>query len=366
MSVTVMNLSKSFATAEGIVRAVQGLNLQIKRGEFFSLLGPSGCGKTTTIRCLAGLETPDEGEIYLGDELVFSRFKGLALPTYERKIGMVFQSYAIWPHMNVFDNVAFPLKCGMREKLAQREIRERVTAALGLVHMEGFESRPSTQLSGGQQQRVALARSLVRNPEVVLLDEPLSNLDAKLRTETRLELRQLWKKLGITAVYVTHDQVEAFAVSDRIGVMLDGRLVQVGAPRDIYLQPSETFIADFVGRINFLEGEVIQEKARAEKKSILTPIGLVECPGLENMVEGRKLKLGIRAESIRLCSVSEVAAANCFSGIVRGAVFLGEYVDCEVSIDEQSFYVKLPPEQEVKVGTRVGVLLPRESWVILP
>jgi iron(III) transport system ATP-binding protein len=363
MSVTIKNLSKAFTTARGLVGAVRELNLQVGRGEFFSLLGPSGCGKTTTIRCLAGLETPDDGEIWLGEDLVFSRVKKRMLPVHQRKIGMVFQSYAIWPHMNVFDNVAFPLKYGMGRRPSQREIQERVERACALVQLEGFESRPATQLSGGQQQRVALARSLVREPEVVLLDEPLSNLDAKLRAEMRLELRQLLKKAGATAVYVTHDQAEAFAVSDRIGVMMEGRLIQVGAPREIYLHPQESFIAEFVGRINFLEGEV----TRAEgKKVVRTPIGQVEFWGIEERSEGEKVRLGIRAESIQLAEAGRGEGVNCFTGVVQSAVFLGEHIDCEVEIGDQVFSVMVPPELEVGVGSRVRVLFPPRAWMVLP
>jgi iron(III) transport system ATP-binding protein len=279
---------------------------------------------------------------------------------------MVFQSYAIWPHMNVFDNIAFPLKYGMRKRPSEREIRQKVSEVCALVQLEGFESRPATQLSGGQQQRVALARSLVRNPEVVLLDEPLSNLDAKLRMETRLELRHLLKKAGATAVYVTHDQAEAFAVSDRVGVMLDGRLVQVGNPRDIYLRPQESFVADFVGRINFLEGTVSSPGGPGSTKVVQTPIGAIACPGLENLPEGRRVKLGIRAESIRLPLAVSTDAVNTFSGTVTTAVFLGEYMDCEVTIGGQVFSVKLPPELEVSVGSTVNVLLPRDSLIVLP
>ncbi len=366
MSVMIQALSKSFITTRGAVRAVQKVDLKIERGEFFSLLGPSGCGKTTTIRCLAGLENPDEGEIWLGDELVFSRAKNRMLPVHKRKIGMVFQSYAIWPHMNVFENVAFPLKFGLPRRPSDREIREKVAKACALVQLEGFESRPATQLSGGQQQRVALARSLVREPEVVLLDEPLSNLDAKLRAETRLELRQLLKKAKATAVYVTHDQAEAFAVSDRIGVMLEGRLIQVGAPREIYLHPGKSFIAEFVGRINFLEGVVAAGEEKGQKKVVRTSIGPVECPGIESFSEGEKVKLGIRAESVKLAGHAEKGAPNWFAGIVQNAIFLGEYIDCEVTINGKMFVVKVPPEQEVSTGSRVDVLLPYNSWVVLP
>ncbi len=366
MSVLIKGLSKSFMTTRGIVRAVQQVDLEIERGEFFSLLGPSGCGKTTTIRCLAGLENPDEGEIWLGDELVFSRAKNRMLPVHKRKIGMVFQSYAIWPHMNVFENVAFPLKYGLQRRPSDREIEEKVAKACALVQLVGFESRPATQLSGGQQQRVALARSLVREPEVVLLDEPLSNLDAKLRAETRLELRQLLKKAGATAVYVTHDQAEAFAVSDRIGVMLEGRLIQVGAPREIYLRPSGSFIAEFVGRINFLEGVVAALEAKGQKKVVQTPLGPVECPNIENFSEGEKVKLGIRAESVKLAERAEQGVPNWFWGTVQSAIFLGEYIDCEVAVNGKMFAVKVPPEQEVSAGRRVAILLPYNSWVVLP
>ena len=365
MAVSIRNLNKSFATARGVIQAVCELNLEIKPGEFFSLLGPSGCGKTTTIRCIAGLENPDEGDIMLGSELVFSRSRNRMIPVYQRKIGMVFQSYAIWPHMNVFENVAFPLKYGLDKRLTDREIKEKVSRACALVQLVGFESRPATQLSGGQQQRVALARSVVRDPEVVLLDEPLSNLDAKLRMETRLELRQLFKKMGSTAVYVTHDQAEAFAVSDRVGVMLDGRLLQVGTPREIYLRPSESFVAGFVGRINFLEGEVTQREAGTGKKAVRTPIGLIECRGIEAMSDGRKVKLGIRAESIKLMEAAEAGAVNCFHGTVKNVVFLGEHMDCEVIIDSQLFYVKVPPEIEVSAGSKVVVMLHRDYLMVL-
>jgi iron(III) transport system ATP-binding protein len=365
MSVSLRNVSKSFVTARGMVQAVKDVTLNIERGEFFSLLGPSGCGKTTTIRCLAGLEHPDDGEIMLGDQLVFSRHRKQMLPVHQRKIGMVFQSYAIWPHMDVFENVAYPLRHGMKKRPPEAEIRRSVSSVLTLVQLEDFESRPATQLSGGQQQRVALARALVRNPEVVLLDEPLSNLDAKLRIETRLELRQLLKKAGATAVYVTHDQAEAFAVSDRIGVMVDGRLVQVGTPREIYLRPSERFIADFVGRINFLEGEAVGREVHSGRKGVRTAIGFIECPDLGEVSEGQRVQLGIRAESIKLSGKVEGEAVNSFPATVKSAVFLGEHIDCEVSIHDHIFSINVPPELEMSVGSQVSIHLPPHSWVVL-
>jgi iron(III) transport system ATP-binding protein len=363
MSVAIKNLNKTFVTSRGNVVAVCDHNLEVKKGEFFSLLGPSGCGKTTIVRCLAGLEKPDKGDIRLGEELVFSSDRGLNVPAHMRNIGMVFQSYAVWPHMSVYENMAFPLKYGVHKRLSQREIRERVSRACALVSLEGFESRPVTQLSGGQQQRVSLARSLIREPEVVLLDEPLSNLDAKLRVETRIELRQVLKNFGATAIYVTHDQSEAFAVSDRIGVMLNGRIIQIGTPREIYLRPNHTFVADFVGRINFLEGVVIQHGITDNGKSVRTQIGIIHCELLDKVAVGQNVKLGIRGESIKIC---QEMGDNCFPARVKNAVFLGEYIDCEIDIHGQSFSMKVPPETEVTTGSHVDVLLPYSALILLP
>lgn len=365
MSVSIKDLNKSFTTSRGMVHAIRDLSLKIETGEFFSLLGPSGCGKTTTIRCIAGLENPNEGEITLEDEIVFSSSKNLMVQAHQRKIGMVFQSYAIWPHMNVFDNVAFPLKYGLKKRPPEHVIKEKVAEACSMVQMEGLESRSATHLSGGQQQRVALARSLVRGSNLVLFDEPLSNLDAKLRVEMRTELRQLIKKIGATAIYVTHDQAEAFAVSDRVGVMMDGRLIQVGTPREIYLKPSESFIADFVGRINFLNAEIGYRNGDTGESVVQTPIGIIDCPDLKDLPKGHRVKLGIRAESIRLLPSTEEGSANCFMGNVKSAVFLGEYTDCEVIIGDISFSVKAPPESDVVAGSQVAVLFPGESWVVI-
>jgi iron(III) transport system ATP-binding protein len=363
--ITLKNISKSFVATNGAIQVIRNLSLTIEDGEFFSILGPSGCGKTTTIRCIAGLEDPDDGEIWLGGDLVFSRVMGRMLPVHQRNIGMVFQSYAIWPHMSVFDNVAYPLKFGMQKekRLSQREINERVMNALALVQLEGLESRWAPQLSGGQQQRVALARALIKNQGIILLDEPLSNLDAKLRVETRMELRQLLKKAKATVVYVTHDQSEAFAVSDRIGVMSDGRLVQVGTPYDIYLRPANSFIANFVGRVNLLKGEVVVQRG---KQVVQTPIGLIECQGLEKVIEGQDVTIGIRPESVKLRDIVEADTVNSFSGTVRSAVFAGETTDYTVSLADQLFHVKMPaPGLKVSDGDRVGVVLPPELWMVI-
>jgi iron(III) transport system ATP-binding protein len=226
----VNGLRKAFKSEHSSVQAIAGVGFEASQGEFYTLLGPSGCGKTTTLQCIAGLESPDEGEIELGHTPVFSSGRHLDLAAHMRDVGMVFQSYAIWPHMTVYENVAYPLIHG-RRKMSRQTVHERVINVLKLVELEAFASRSAPFLSGGQQQRVALARALVDEPKVLLLDEPLSNLDAKLREGMRLELRRLIKRLNITTLFVTHDQIEALSMSDRVAVMLNGRIVQEGTPR---------------------------------------------------------------------------------------------------------------------------------------
>src|SRR5499426_3616199 len=258
MRVKVSGLAKSFEAMDGRVNALQGVDFEVTPGEFYTLLGPSGCGKSTTLRCIAGLERPDGGEIAIGDKVVASA--STFVPPNERPIGMVFQSYAIWPHMSVFKNVAFPLKQA-RSKLAKSQISERVMEALALVQMEGLADRPAPYLSGGQQQRVALARALVSKPEVLLLDEPLSNLDARLREEMRFELRDMQARLGLTSIFVTHDQAEAMTLSDHIVVMNAGHIEQEGRPEDVYQRPRTCFVMDFLGRANHLPAHIARSGA---------------------------------------------------------------------------------------------------------
>jgi len=246
-SVTIKGVTKSF----GKVTVLQEFNQKFEDGEFITLLGPSGCGKTTMLRLIAGFEKPSSGEIYIGDKLVSSENE--FLPPEKRGIGMVFQSYAVWPHMNVFDNIAYPLKI---QKIAKNEIEERVSQVLKIVHLDQYKDRFPSELSGGQQQRVALGRALVAQPEILLLDEPLSNLDAKLREEMRYEIKEITKKLKITVIYVTHDQIEAMTMSDRIVLINKGEVQQVAPPQEIYSNPKNMFVANFVGKVDFIKGKV--------------------------------------------------------------------------------------------------------------
>ncbi len=250
---TITQLVKTFPPGRGErtgrVRAVDDVSFTVEEGELFTLLGPSGCGKTTTLRSIAGLETPDGGEIRIRDRVLFSSKQRIRVPANERGLGMVFQSYAIWPHMNVYKNVAFPLQVlPRRRRPGRKELRERVERVLAVVQLDQLASRQATDLSGGQQQRLALARALVMEPPLLLLDEPLSNLDAKLREDMRFELKRLQRELGITGIYVTHDQVEALAMSNRVAVMRAGKIEQVGRPREVYEAPKSRFVADFISR----------------------------------------------------------------------------------------------------------------------
>ena len=246
-SVTITGVTKSF----GDVQVLQEFNQKFEDGEFITLLGPSGCGKTTMLRLIAGFEKPTSGEIYIGDRPVSG--KDNFVSPEKREIGMVFQSYAVWPHMNVYDNIAYPLKI---KKTDKKEIEERVNQALKTVHLEQYKDRFPSELSGGQQQRVALGRALVAHPEILLLDEPLSNLDAKLREEMRYEIKEITKKLKITVIYVTHDQIEAMTMSDRIVLINKGEVQQVGTPQEIYSRPANVFVANFVGKVDFMKGKV--------------------------------------------------------------------------------------------------------------
>lgn len=295
--------------------AVQDTTLDIAPGTFVTLLGPSGCGKTTTLRMIAGFESPDEGEIYLGDEAIN------ALPPNKRDTAMVFQSYALLPHYNVFDNVAYGLKI---RKLPRSQIEEKVLAMLKLVEMDGMETRMTNQLSGGQQQRVALARALVMEPGVLLFDEPLSNLDAKLRVTMRTEIRKIQQKIGITAVYVTHDQSEAMSISDQIIIMSKGRVEQIGTPREVYYRPKNKFVADFIGEANFLDAEVVSS---ADGSAAITVNGnRMTVQDYVGTKPGDKVSLVLRPENVRL------ADTGALQGTVTLSTFMGSYQYYQVDV----------------------------------
>jgi iron(III) transport system ATP-binding protein len=352
------NLHKVFqASGNTEVRAVDGIDLSVEGGRLLTLLGPSGCGKTTTLRCLAGLERPDSGRIVIGDMTVFDSQKGIFVPPSDRGIGMVFQSYAIWPHMSVFENVAFPLRVARTRKYSSAQIKDKVRQALEMVRLGGFEQRSSTQLSGGQQQRLALARGLVHEPKVLLLDEPLSNLDAKLREQMRFELKHLQRTLRITTVYVTHDQSEALALSDEIAVFNSGRIVQRGSPQDIYSHPANRFVADFIGSANFLAGAVTQEAGPDGMVCVATAHGTFRCPFAQAVRAGQKVVVTARPEDLMLYPSPPGDGLNVLAGSVSGRVFLGDVIDYIVDVGEAQLRIRARPEHvfHVRDSVHIGV-----------
>lgn len=322
--IRVSNLAKRFGT----FIAVHDVSFTVHENEFFSLLGPSGCGKTTTLRCISGLEQPTEGEIYISGQLVTSPGRNVMAPPERRGIGMVFQNYAVWPHMTVEQNMSYPLRVA-------RKPREQVNAKMAyltdLLELKGLETRYPSELSGGQQQRVALGRALSTDPKVMLLDEPLSNLDAKLREQMRFELKDLQRKTGISILYVTHDQVEAMAMSDRVAVMNAGAVIQEGAPHDIYANPIDKFVADFIGTMNFVPGTVISV---AEQGALVRLRG-----GVEVNIQGSAPKTGsctlaIRPEDILLGAEH---GADCEVDV---RIFLGNVIEYRVRIGEDLLRVQ--------------------------
>jgi iron(III) transport system ATP-binding protein len=361
MMLRVKNLIKNFA---GGVQAVKGISFEVGEGEFYTLLGPSGCGKTTTLRSIAGLETPDGGEISIGNIKVFSKEDGILVPVHQRGIGMVFQSYAIWPHLSVFNNVAFPLKHGSRG-IPKSQIRERVQKALSLVQLDGLADRPAPFLSGGQQQRVALARALIYEPTLLLLDEPLSNLDAKLREEMRIELKQLVNRLGITTLYVTHDQVEALALSDQVAVMNQGVIIQEGAPRDIYLQPRDAFTANFIGKVNLYEGKVVRSPAKNGLGVVQVSIGEVLCRLSGGLTDGDAIQLMIRPEGVSILESGPEKNQNTLDGEVELVTFQGDTVEYQVRVRSQHCRVKSDSLKEIGKDRKVNLYFPPERCLVV-
>jgi iron(III) transport system ATP-binding protein len=354
--ISIRGLDKTYPSSRGPVRAVRDMSLEVAENEFVVLLGPSGCGKTTTLRCVAGLERPDSGEIEISGKLVNAPQQGIYVQPERRDIGMVFQSYAVWPHLNVYQNVALPLTDG-RRRLPAAEVRERVMECLQLVRLDGLSDRPVTDLSGGQQQRVALARAIVTHPMVLLMDEPLSNLDARLREEMRVELRKIVSMAGVTTLYVTHDQAEALSLGDKICVMNMGAIQQVGSPEDVYARPPNLFVAEFVGEMNFIKGTVSGsgevQSALGKRPHALPP----------DSQAGTPVTLAIRPQHLDLAPAGS-GGANGREGTVRARSFLGDAVLYEVEVGEVSLMVRQPGDSNFAIGQQVAVMLPDDRWHI--
>ncbi len=344
-----------------IVKAAQDVSFEVPQGQFFTLLGPSGCGKTTTLRSIAGLERPRAGEISVNDRVVYSAAKNIFIAPNRRGFGMVFQSYAIWPHMNVFQNAAFPLEVGDR-RLSRKEIRDKVERVLTAVQLESFADREATKLSGGQQQRLALARALVMEPQLLLLDEPLSNLDAKLRELMRFELKRLQRELRITTVYVTHDQSEALALSHSIAVMSEGHIQQIGTPREIYERPRSQFVADFVGTTNFLDGTVLGRGAAPGHFRVRTEFGEVEVLSDDDLRGDDRVVLSVRPEDVEL-DEARPDGDNVFEARVDQKVFLGEFLDFQVKLGSRILLARTHPSLRTPIGEAIYVKLHPEKCV---
>jgi iron(III) transport system ATP-binding protein len=354
-AIRIESLRKRF----GRTVAVDGIDLEIPSGDLFFLLGPSGCGKTTLLRMLAGFVTPNEGRI------LFDGRDVTGTPAERRECGMVFQSYALWPHLSVFENVAFGLKV---RKVAKAEIQSRVGRALESVRMNGLEERKPTELSGGQQQRVALARAMVIEPKVLLLDEPLSNLDAKLRLEMRSEIRHLCADRGLTAVYVTHDQEEALSMADGMVVLRDGRSMQEGAPRDLYRRPANRFVADFLGESNFIDAEV--ESVEGGVARLQTPAGPLRSTAFDPDAPPRAgVTLSIRPEALRIVADGAPAGGNRLRGTLRSTMYLGKVAQHLVEIEGDTPPVKVlqaDPEHLPSPGDSIVLAIEEGSVVVLP
>lgn len=345
--IKVQNVLRDFHTADRAVAALGGIDLAIADGAFTVLLGPSGSGKTTLLRCIGGLETPDDGDIEIDGELVFSARRKIIVPPERRRLGMVFQSYAVWPHMTVAQNIALPLTHGAN-RIARAAIPDRVQRALAAVKLQTFGERPTTMLSGGQQQRVALARALAIEPRALLMDEPLSNLDARLREEIRVEIKAVVKDIGVTVLYVTHDQGEAMALADQIAVMDAGRIVQLGSPTELYRHPATPHVAEFFGSINWIAGTV------REVGCVETSFGVVATPNARTL--GPHV-LGIRPEDLHL-RFDGVPAANAVSCQVIGQTFLGDCWLVQVRTVETTLSVKIAGDLDGVTG--------RDAWVEFP
>jgi iron(III) transport system ATP-binding protein len=351
------------------VFAVNDISFKVEPGDLFTLLGPSGCGKSTTLRSIAGLEQPDAGVVSVGGKVLFAAGTGaqkkVNVPANKRGLGMVFQSYAIWPHMSVFENVAFPLRVRpRRHRPSRREITERVERVLETMELLQYADRHATKLSGGQQQRLALARAIVIEPSLLLLDEPLSNLDAKLRESLRFELKRLQRELGITSIYVTHDQIEALSLSSNIAVMRAGEVVQFGKPRDIYENPQSKFVAQFIGTSNFIDGTVTARNG--DRYVVETLDGRLTLDAALDVPQGTEVVVSIRPEAVMLTTERPVDAVNVWEGNVTTRAFLGDAVDHVVSVGKRDIRARCLPHISHAPGTTVYMQMDPAKLALVP
>jgi iron(III) transport system ATP-binding protein len=356
--IEIQNLFKRFKD----IVAVNRIQLEVNEGEMLTLLGPSGCGKTTTLRCIAGLERPEEGDIVIDGKPMLS--KGFVQPS-KRGIGMVFQNYAVWPHMKVYNNIVYGLKL---QKIPRERIQERAQQVLELVGLNGLEDRYPAQLSGGQQQRVALARALVGNPKVLLLDEPLSNLDAKLREKMRFEIKSLVRRMGITSVYVTHDQAEAMVISDRIAVMDSGDVVQIGTAQEIYKRPANRFVADFIGTMNFVSGEVVevlQDTGAVYVRTQFSEKMLCQTDSITATTAGQKVYASVRPEDVEVFTEPPQGRENLFKGTIVHKAYLGNFLYLFVSVDGTMIRVQVPHHLPQEEGEELYLFLNPQKCMIL-
>ena len=367
------NLVKIFQSGKNALTAVDKVNVKVKEGELVTLLGPSGCGKTTTLRMISGFEIPTSGKIFIdGKEISM-------IPPNQRPTTMVFQNYALFPHMTVFENISYGLKI---HKESAKSIKEKTEKIIGLVDLEGLSKRSPAHLSGGQQQRVSLARSLIMEPKVLLLDEPLSNLDAKLRISTRLEIRKLQQRIGITSVYVTHDQEEAMTLSDRVVIMNEGKIQQIGTPQEIYAYPNNYFVADFIGKANFMEGKV--HKILTPKNVEIEVKGYIFKIALHNLSfkEGDKILLLVRPEAVDLKAKTsqsitvrpeavdlKAKTSQSITGKIQQIIYLGSHLVYKIKVDNDIFTIEIANPQEQRnfsTGEEVSLCFKENSLHVLP
>jgi iron(III) transport system ATP-binding protein len=356
--IRIEHLKKKFAVKDSVVAALHGIDLHVDAKEFFVLLGPSGSGKSTLLRCVAGIEVPDEGKIWLDENLIFSGADGVFVRPENRGLGMVFQSYAVWPHMTVYQNIALPLTHGTK-RIPKSQVRDRVMSALELVQLEKLADRPVPFLSGGQQQRVALARALAVEPVVMLMDEPLSNLDARLREEVRHQIREVTRAVGVTVLYVTHDQIEALSLGDRVAVMDKGAILQIDRPNNLYQRPQMPIVADFFGQMNWFD-------ARADgSDKIETPFGVIEAD-LRGMTGS--IKFGVRPSNVQLSLGPSSGGVNQVEGRVVEETFLGEVMEIKVRIKGEVIVESRLPRRahEEWLGQAVTCYFDRNDILIFP